>query len=73
MSLAAALAAAKIQVFNPATLRDEVSDPAGYIEAGLANFGHISYGDSSLGEVFVPNTNLDGCKPFSADMFEEHA
>ena len=67
------MAAGKIQVFNPDSLRNEAADSAGYIEAGLANFGHIEYGSSSLGEVFVPKTNVDGCKPFAPDMFSTEA
>ena len=40
------LSTAKIQIFNPDSLRSEVADAGGLIEAGLANFGHIQYGTS---------------------------
>ena len=36
----------KISIINPATLRDAVGDDDGYMEAGMANFGHIDYGVS---------------------------
>ena len=48
------LSAAKIQVFNPDTLRQSIADPAGMIEAGLANFGHIEYGTSFVSGTLQP-------------------
>lgn len=50
----------------------------------MGNFGHINYGSSivsnlfyfhksfslvQLGQVFVPNSNLNGCDTFTEDMF----
>ena len=41
------------------------------VESTLANFGHIDYGTSMLGQVFVPISNLSGCDPFTKEMFTE--
>lgn len=39
----------------------------------MANFGHIDYGSSILGQVFVPLTNKEGCETFTKSMFDEAA
>ena len=69
----ATLSTASVQVFNPKSLRNEVGDENGFIEAGMANFGHIDYGSSILGQVFFPLKNKDGCKPFDQTMFDNFA
>ena len=55
-AILASVALSKIQIINPDSLKMEVGEgEAGYIEAGMANFGHIDYGSSivsfSLSEV----------------------
>ena len=41
----------------------------GYVRSAMANFGHISYGETIIAQTFVPNTNSDGCKPYTKNMF----
>lgn len=46
-AVTSAICYAKIQIFNPERLKVEAgADVDGYIESGLANFGHIDYGSS---------------------------
>jgi len=69
---------------NPDNLKVALNTKSGEIEAGMGNFGHINYGSSivsnlfyfhksfslvQLGQVFVPNSNLNGCDTFTEDMF----
>ena len=37
---------ASIQIINPVSLRDQVAPDDGFIDNGMANFGHIDYGIS---------------------------
>ena len=37
---------ASIQIINPVSLRDQVAPEGGFIDNGMANFGHIDYGIS---------------------------
>ena len=40
------LTSATIQIFNPDSLKMLAGNETGYIDAGMANFGHIDYGSS---------------------------
>ena len=73
LSLKLSVSEAKIQILNPGELKETIGDENGYIEAGMANFGHIDYGTSFLGQVFIPITNKLGCEPFVEWMFDEEA
>jgi len=37
----------------------------------MANFGHISYGETIIAQVFTPKTNFDACKPFTKEIFNQ--
>ena len=42
---------ASIQIINPKLLIDRVADENGFIENGMANFGHIEYGQTIVSSV----------------------
>lgn len=50
-----------IALMHPMDLKKQFS-PDGIIESSLANFGHIEYGTSSLGQIIIPLENKDGCQ-----------
>ena len=52
LSLIFQVSLSKISIINPQTLRDAVGDDDGYMEAGMANFGHIDYGVSIVSALF---------------------
>lgn len=61
-------------MINPVELKEEVyKNGETFLEAGMANFGHIDYGSSILGQVFVPIINKNGCDPFTEKMFDWEA
>jgi hypothetical protein len=65
ISLSGVFAELRVVYPTPQNLLDENS----LVESTLANFGHIDYGTSMLGRVFVPISNQDGCEPFKKKMF----
>ena len=78
-------ALATVQVMTPVALKEKISEiqhrfplfetdkekseELGFVRAAMANFGHISYGETLIAEVFTPLSNKEGCRPFSANMF----
>ena len=62
-----------IQIYNPDSLKQTLGTESGFIESGMANFGHIEYGQSVLGQVYVPLANSKGCEPFQKVHFDENA
>ena len=41
----------------------------GEIPATLGNYGHIHYGNEIIGKLHYPETNTNGCLPFTKEMF----
>jgi hypothetical protein len=67
--LAAPMALGSIQVIHPKQLKSDLRND-GFIKASLGNFGHIQYGSSTIGRVFYPVMNTDGCREFVLDDME---
>ena len=42
---------ASIQVINPQELRERIANENGLIENGMANFGHIEYGQTIVSSI----------------------
>ena len=62
-----ATAIAKVIVYSPKELKDEVIRSKGDSEGfavSLANFGVIPYGHSLIGRIYYDPENADGCLPF---------
>ena len=55
-----------IQIIHPKQLKNDLRND-GFIKASLGNFGHIQYGSSTLGRVYYPVMNTDGCRAFVID------
>lgn len=55
-----------IQIIHPKQLKSELKND-GFIKASLGNFGHITYGSSTLGRLFYPVMNTNGCREFVYD------
>lgn len=70
LSIFAVVINATITLMHPVELKKEFPNK-GIIESSLANFGHIEYGTSSMGEIIVPVSNKDGCKEFTENDFDE--
>jgi len=61
-------------VIHPISLKEEIGEHEdGEIYATMGNFGHLEYGSSILGQVFLPNNNTFGCEPFTEAMFDADA
>ena len=68
----AVLCQATLKVMNPPALAEEVGNE-GLINSSLANFGHITYGQTLLGKVIRPSAdNAHGCKPFTWSDFPDY-
>ena len=48
LALLASSALAKIKIYNPESLKAVAANELGYVDAGLANFGHIQYGTTMV-------------------------
>ena len=46
-------ASATIQIFNPDSLKRLAGNETGFVENGMANFGHIDYGSSIVSLVLT--------------------
>lgn len=63
---------AGLKVINPPKLRDDLGLD-GVIQSSLANFGHITYGQTLIGKVIRPRLeNATGCKPLSLADFPNY-
>jgi hypothetical protein len=60
--MTAAQATAKLVVYGPQTLVDMYPKDDPTIPANYANFGHIPYGQSLIGQIYFDKDNMDGCK-----------
>lgn len=45
------IAWANVKIINPESLKEKISDSRGFIDAGLANFGHIEYGTTIVSHI----------------------
>lgn len=63
---------AGLKVMNPPTLTEDIGNN-GIIQSSLANFGHLNYGQTSLGKVIRPRKeNAFGCKPLTIEDFPDY-
>lgn len=58
----------KLKITHPSSLANKYVD--GLIKSSLGNFGHIKYGQTIHANVYYPEDNQNGCKPFSS-MFSQ--
>lgn len=59
-----ACASSKLIVYSPSELEDIFSSQDGVIQATYANFGHIPYGQSLVGEISYDTKNPTGCEKY---------
>jgi hypothetical protein len=62
-----AMSVAKVMVYSPKELKDDVKQQLGTSDAfgvSLSNFGVIPYGHSLIGRIYYDPKNANGCLPF---------
>ena len=52
----------KLVVYSPQDLIEQFKDTNGVINANYANFGHIPYGQSLIGQIYYDQNNQMGCQ-----------
>ena len=51
-------------IYSPKTLKRKIADEFGMLKVSLADFGHIPYGHTLVGQVVFIETNQYGCESF---------
>ena len=59
---------AKMLIYSPSSLKTSVGVEDGQLIVSLADFGHIPYGQSLVGQVVFPEDNEYGCDPFEDSL-----
>lgn len=65
-----AVTQANLVVLGPETIVKQFPNEKHMISANYANFGHIPYGQSIIGQVYVDGDNMNGCKKMSLDKIK---
>ncbi|CAI2370218.1 unnamed protein product [Moneuplotes crassus] len=58
----------KLVIYSPPSLKSTVLDGSGELTVSLADFGHIPYGHTVVGQVVYLADNSDGCKSFDETL-----
>jgi hypothetical protein len=68
------VSATGLTVITPDALKKvintEYGKTTGEIDSWLGNYGHISYGQKFIGDLYHPKSNREGCSPFVDGDFE---
>ena len=64
LALFVATACCRLYVQSPQELVEQIGQD-GVITASYANFGHIPYGSSIAGQVFIDPNNEEGCERYT--------
>ena len=55
-------------IYSPAELKSTIGDDEGAVLVSLADFGHIPYGHTIVGQVVFLEENADGCEDFGESL-----
>ncbi len=67
-ALLAVAALGRLTIYSPSDLREEINRINGTIRSSISNFGITPYGHSVIGNVWIEEQNLNGCKAFETKI-----